>query len=255
MTAGEEPSLIAWLLQPIDSTRPHEVGILLSWHGRIMVLAWGVIIPLGIVTARFFKILPWQNWPEELDNPTWWQLHWKGQTAALVLTALGIILILFANHHASHPLHRWFGWSIAALGIGQALSGLWRGTKGGPTARAADGSPHGDHFDMTQRRLVFEKLHKSLGYGLLLAGITAVFTGLWAANGPIWMWLVILAWWLVLALVASILERYVGAYDTYQAIWGPDPDLPGNRKNYPSFGAIRPGDQPRIWFRKQINRH
>ena len=58
-----------WLLGPIDPSRAHEVGTLISWHARTMVLAWGILAPLAVMIARFFKVLPSQNWPGELDNP------------------------------------------------------------------------------------------------------------------------------------------------------------------------------------------
>ena len=44
-----------WLLAPIDGTRPHEVGILLSWHGRTMVLAWAFLIPGGGPDGTLFS--------------------------------------------------------------------------------------------------------------------------------------------------------------------------------------------------------
>jgi len=29
----------------IDPSRPHVVGFAISWHGRMMVLAWGFLFP------------------------------------------------------------------------------------------------------------------------------------------------------------------------------------------------------------------
>lgn len=40
-----------------------------------MVVAWGVLLPLGILIARFFKVTPRQRWPAELDNKFWWYSH------------------------------------------------------------------------------------------------------------------------------------------------------------------------------------
>jgi hypothetical protein len=57
-----------WLLAPIDATRAHEVGFAVSWHARSMVLAWAVLAPLAVVIARYFKVLPGQDWPRELDR-------------------------------------------------------------------------------------------------------------------------------------------------------------------------------------------
>ncbi|MEP1611254.1 MAG: hypothetical protein ABJL72_04960 [Roseobacter sp.] len=74
----------------------------------------------------------------------------------------------------------------------QILLGMKRGRKGGPAASAEDGDWHGDHYNMTPRRRMFEALHKVLGCGLLLLGTLAIFVGLWEANGPHWMWIVLI---------------------------------------------------------------
>lgn len=250
MTGAEEISLVQLLLDPIDPTRPHVVGALVAWHGRAMILAWGIVVPLGVVTARYFKILPWQDWPRVLDNPTWWHIHRTGHIAAVLLTLAGLALILLSDHASPSPLHRACGYALAGLGVAQVLSGVLRGSKGGPTATTADGSLRGDHFDMTPRRLVFERWHKGLGHGLLVLSMATVVLGLWAANAPLWIWVVISLWWLSLAVIVLLLEWRVGSYDTYQAIWGPDRALPGNRMDYRSFGSVRPGDLDRVWFRK-----
>lgn len=242
-------TIIDWLLSPIDPSRVHSVDVLLSWHARVMTLAWGVIAPVAVLVARYFKIMPRQDWPRRLDNPVWWRVHWKGQTVVVVLSALGLGLILAAPE-ASHsaPVHRILGYLILGFAVVQALSGVLRGTKGGPTAPGTDGALSGDHYDMTRRRLIFEAVHKSLGYGLLASGAVCILLGLWAANAQLWMWLFIPGWWGVLIAVAVWLQFRRGAFDTYQAIWGPDERHPGNRMKKQGWGTVRPGDLDR--FRK-----
>jgi len=254
MTGGEDVALLSKLLEPIDATRPHHVGQLVSWHGRIMVLAWGIIMPVAVLAARYFKITPRQNWPQQLDNPTWWHIHLKGQIAVVLLTLLGLAIVLMADHGLSSPPHRILGYCLIVLAIGQLVSGLLRGSKGGPTAPAPDGSLHGDHYDMTPRRLIFERWHKRLGYALIFMAMVTVLLGLWVANAPLWMVVLILSWWIALTMVALFLQFRVGAYDTYQAIWGPNPDLPGNRMNPQGWASRRPGDLDRIWFRKRTGK-
>jgi hypothetical protein len=82
---------------------------------------------------------------------------------------------------------------------------------------------------MTPRRVMFERIHKSVGHGSLVLAAAAILTGLHAANAPRWMWLAILGWWAALLFAALVLERRGGRVTTYQAIWGPDPRHPGNR--------------------------
>lgn len=229
-----------WLTSPVDPGRAHEVGFAISWHARSMVLGWGALAPLAVIAARFFKVLPGQDWPRELDNQSWWRAHWMGQALVAGLSIFGLALVLPSRWDAM-SLHNWLGYLVLVLMAVQVLLGVFRGSKGGPTAPAADGSPRGDHYDMTPWRLAFEFLHKLMGYVLLLLAMVTIVLGLWKANAPIWMWLVLLVWWAALISVFILLQRRGMAVDTYQAIWGNDPDHPGNKRPAPGWGMRRFG--------------
>lgn len=221
-----------WLTSPIDASRGHDVGVLLAFHARAMVLAWGIAVPVGIVAARFFKVLPWQDWPRQVDSRVWWNTHRLAQYGALALMALGLVLVLVDDRGAASPTpaiwqHRVFGYTALALGAGQALSAWLRGSKGGPTDPR--GRIRGDHYDMTRRRLIFERVHKRVGYLAFALAMAAILTGLWQVNAPGWMWLTICVWWAGLIWLAGRLHRRQPAVSTYAAIWGPDPIHPGNR--------------------------
>jgi hypothetical protein len=240
--AAAEAGAIDWLMQPIDAARPHRVGDETAWHARLMVLAWAVVLPLGVLAARFFKVMPRQDWPRMLDNKAWWRFHTTSQYlgGALILVGLGLALMIPASGAAMAFWHHWFGWIALALAAVQFGGGWLRGSKGGPTAPAADGSLRGDHYDMTTRRRVFEHVHKSVGYIALAVASTAILLGLLVANAPRWMWIAIPAWWLAIVVVFVVLQRRRLAIDTYQAIWGPDPAHPGNRLSPIGFGVHRP---------------
>ena len=230
----------AWLFVPIDATRAHDVTGLLAWHARVMTLAWGILVPSGILAARFLKLWPGQNWPERLDHPGWWHIHRACQYLAGMLTVIGLALILSrAGRGGPASPHVLFGWSVVMLAVLQFASGWLRGSKGGPTAPAPDGSWRGDHYDMTPRRVVFEYVHKSGGYlAALLAG-AAIVSGLWQANAPVWMWLVIGGWWAFCLIAFFGLQRHGMAFDTYQAHWGCDPIHPGNARPPIGLGIRR----------------
>lgn len=222
--------MMDWLTLPLDGTRAHEVGSAVAWHGRILVLAWGILSPLAVIAARFFKIMPGQDWPRELDNTTWWRTHKHGQTTVFVLTVAGISMTLFgAGSPGPYFVHEWLGYGVLALLALQVLLGYVRGSKGGPTAPAPDGSLRSDHYDMTARCGACEKSHKTPGYALLLLSAATITFGLWLANAPRWMALVNRRWWTRLLVLGLALQRRGWAADTYQAIWGPDPSHPGNR--------------------------
>ncbi len=195
-----------------------------------MVLGWGALAPAAVFVARYFKVLPWQDWPRELDNKTWWRFHWITQSAVLSLSVVGISLILLSPQNTGNAaMHRMFGFTVLLLGCCQVLSGLLRGTKGGPTAAGSDGSLRGDHYDMSLRRQLFETFHKIFGYLALINLAVAITSGLWEANALNWMWFLVFSWWAGLAMLAILLERRGWAIDTYRSIWGPDPTHPGNR--------------------------
>ncbi|MEM6620861.1 MAG: cytochrome b561 domain-containing protein [Pseudomonadota bacterium] len=225
--------MIDFLLAPIDPDRAHQVGAYVSWHGRLMVLAWGALFPLGILIARFWKITPKQDWPRELDNQVWWRAHLRLQYAGGAAMLAGLVLILLTE--TGDSTHAYLGWVVTGFAGLQFLAGWFRGSKGGPT----DTSVRGDHFDMTPRRLAFEHFHKFAGYGLLALAAWGVTSGMWQANAPIWMWLGLAGWWAALITAFIILQRQGRAVDTYQAIWGPDPSLPGNRRRPIGFGVTR----------------
>lgn len=233
--------MLDWLLSPIDAERAHEISFAVSWHARTMTLAWGILVPMAIFAARYLKVMPGQDWPNELDNKSWWHCHWMGQALAYGFSLLGFGLILGSRNGPFSPdLHTMLGYVVLALGAVQVLLGVFRGSKGGPTAPAIDGSLNGDHYDMTPKRLLFERLHRTLGYLALLLGALAILSGLWKANAPSWMWLSIVMFWCFLAVLSVVMQKRGMAVDTYQAIWGPDPSLPGNKIPKEGWGTVRP---------------
>ncbi|KQW64925.1 cytochrome b561 domain-containing protein [Variovorax sp. Root411] len=231
--------LLTWLASPLSGALDHAIGARISWHGRLMVLAWGVAVPLAILLARYFKVVPRQDWPRELDNKFWWHSHRALNYGAVILGCVAVALVWQGDRYAgtARNLHGWLGWSIFSLGLLQVLGGHLRGTKGGPSAPrlGTDGTVLdlcGDHYDMTPRRVAFERVHKALGYTMLMLVWITVLLGLWVVDAPRWMWLGLAGWWVLLSAVVWYLQSERGCLDTYQAIWGPDPELPG--------AAVRP---------------
>ncbi|OGA49168.1 MAG: hypothetical protein A3G25_13415 [Betaproteobacteria bacterium RIFCSPLOWO2_12_FULL_63_13] len=44
---------IEWLMTPISGAAVHHVEPWASLHGRLMVFAWAILMPIGILIARF----------------------------------------------------------------------------------------------------------------------------------------------------------------------------------------------------------
>ena len=229
-----------WWLAPLSGAVSHEIAPWAYWHARCMVLAWGVLLPLGAMVARFYKVVPGQDWPRVLDNKAWWNGHRRLQWAGVAVMTVGLALVLnrpgAAASHTAAVMHAWAGWAVCVAAWVQIFGSMARGSKGGPT----DARLRGDHFDMTPWRTTFERVHKVLGWGGVLASIGVIGLGLVAADAPRWMALLLALWWIALTAAFVWLQRTGRCIDTYQAIWGPAPSLPGNRVRPVGWGVRRP---------------
>jgi hypothetical protein len=243
------PSVAAiwqWLLLPMSGAHFHHVAPQVAWHGRIMVLALGLLLPIMIVIARYYKVVPGQDWPRYLDNPFWFLTHRRAGYWVTILATCGVITVAWKNHdlHPLSSLHGVIGWSVLLLSWFQVMGSRARGTHGGPMnpftrqPRPPEEWP-GDHFSMTRTRIVFEYTHKTLGWLLFLAAIIAIISGLYKADAPRWMWIAMLLWWTSAAIVVVVLQTQGRCIDSYQAIWGINPSLTGNRRKPIGWGVRR----------------
>ena len=92
--------LMDWLSAPLVGQGEHHIAPWAMWHARSMVLAWGFLLPLGASAARFFKVLPGQNWPTQVDHTGWWHVHRAFQWAGFGLMLLGLYLVDGQGHYA-----------------------------------------------------------------------------------------------------------------------------------------------------------
>lgn len=230
--------IIDWLMTPISGSLEHNIEPWTFWHARLMVFAWSIAVPLGILAARFFKVMPGQIWPEVKDNKAWWRAHRGLQYSGITSMLIGLALAWNRGQTADSlvaTVHARLGWVVITLGVLQILVAWARGSKGGPT----DKQMAGDHYDMTPWRLTFEWVHKSAGYLALLLSVVVVFTGLAVADAPRWMWLVLILWWLGLFALFAHLQRQGRCIDTYQAIWGPDTGTHASKLRPTGWGVRR----------------
>jgi hypothetical protein len=202
-------------------------------HGSLMIWAWGILLPLGAVVARYFKVTPGQDFPAELDNPFWWNWHRRLQYGGVTIATAALATILTETHGRFDTLHAWCGLTVLVFGWLQVVSTWFRGTKGGPTGtNAVSGDARtwrGDHYDMTPRRRLFEAWHKPMGWGVLVLAACTLLLGAHLSGAPAWLFglLGLLQASFALATLDGHLRgRWV---DTYLALWGPDPNHPGNR--------------------------
>lgn len=229
--------LFDWWLSPLSGASTHALDNWIVWHARSMVMAWGVLLPLGALAARYFKVMPKQDWPNEVDNRTWWHLHRAFQYSGVVIMLIGVVLVWGKGSQSSNvaALHVYFGWGVVSLGLLQVFAAWMRGSKGGPT----DIQLRGDHYDMTQHRLWFEAIHKAGGWLAIALAVATICFGLCAADAPRWMVLALASWWVLLVIYGFRLQRNQRCIDTYQAIWGPSLAHPGNQRSKIGWGTRR----------------
>lgn len=229
-----------WLAAPMSGAQVHVIDPAVAWHARIMVVAWGALMPVGAMAARFLKVTPAQDWPLELDNRTWWRLHLALQYMGVAMMIAAAALVATGAFGARPwTLHAALGWAALALGLVQVVGGWLRGSKGG-LAPGSSVPARGDHYDMTPRRIVFERVHKSVGWVAIGVAAAAIAAGLVLADAPRWMSIAIGVWWVLLGTAFTALQRAGRCVDTYQAIWGPSIEHPGNRRQPIGIGVRLP---------------
>lgn len=198
-----------------------------AWHGAMMLLAWLVLLPAGALVARFYKVLPRQDYPAVTDSRVWWRAHLLLQYGATALACIGLWTAWDAlggtwDWSNAHAL---LGMGVMALCATQVASGWLRGTKGGPTGTHADPADpatwRGDHYDMTRRRLLFEGWHKPTGYVSLLLAVPVVCLGAELIDAPWWVQALPVLSAMVFSIAFIRLTRLGRHVDTWSAIWGP----------------------------------
>jgi hypothetical protein len=221
--------VIANLSLSLSANPEHHIAPWASWHARLMVLSWGIVLPVGVLIARFYKITPSQDWPKVLDNKFWWYSHRTLQYLGISLMSIGVWFAWGQGglSSAGAYAHSIIGWVLLVAGWLQVLSSMVRGTT------------DGDHYHMTSKRLAFERFHKLIGWCAIALSIIGIILGLFLVDAPRWMLLVMAIWWLSLGVLFARLQQQGRCVDTYQAIWGPDLIHPGNRVKPTGWGVRR----------------
>ena len=205
-------------------------------HALLMVGIWFVLVPLCIISIRFFKPKPTFQGITEKIGPTnikwwWFHVHKYGLYLAVGLALGGMIFAIIVSGGFSGSLHSIFGAITILLGCLQVASSWFRGTHGGKYYNLAvpdDPSTwHGDHFDMTPRRRRFEAYHKTAGYLTGFFAVGAAASGLMQFHLPI-MAGVVLACAAAIFVLWMVLEYQGRRNDSYRAVFGYDPDHPFN---------------------------
>jgi len=208
-----------------------------NYHAFLMFGVWFVLVPLCIISIRYFKPKPSTYGITKkirLTNISWWwfNVHKYGLFLAIGLSLGGLAVALTVSRGFSGSVHSLFGIMTIIMGCLQVGSALLRGTHGGRYYNNADPDDpstwKGDHFDMTPRRRMFESYHKTAGYFTGFFAIGAVASGLMQFPIPV-LTGVMLTTALLVLVGCIVLEHKGRRYDGYRAVFGINPDHPHNK--------------------------
>lgn len=146
-------------------------------HGFFMVLAWGVLLPLGVWCARYKK-----NAEDRKDN-TWFKYHQALQLSGFLFFVIGFLIAVVmqdedkkTHFKRGHPT---LGLVMMILASIQILAGIFRA----------------DHE--ASWRAAWEVFHKYFGRVLLYLAFFTIFSGFRTLDGPP-VWMILFIVWLVL---------------------------------------------------------
>lgn len=124
-------------------------------HGVLNAIGWGILMPLGVIIARYVKVF-------ESADPAWFYLHVTCQTSAYIIGVAGWATgIQLGNGSPVHQTtHRNIGITIFSLATLQMFALLLR--------------PNKDN----KYRLYWNIYHHSIGYSVIILSIINIFKGL-----------------------------------------------------------------------------
>ncbi|KAL4579311.1 hypothetical protein LXL04_015452 [Taraxacum kok-saghyz] len=127
----------------------------LAVHGFMMFLAWGILLPGGILAARYTK---------HLTGEIWFKIHVYSQYSGLVITFLGILFAV-AELRGFHleSLHVKFGILTILTGCIQPINAYFRPKK---------------NENPSPKRAIWEFVHMYTGRSAIVIGIFALISGM-----------------------------------------------------------------------------
>ena len=127
-------------------------------HGVLMSIAWGVLLPVGIIIARFYRHVQPRTGPRAF----WFLHHQIFQYSGTIIAATAFIIALYMCRNTGNFInaHGKLGLVVMILGLLQPLN-AW--------IRPHPGAPY---------RTLWSAWHKTSGYCAAVLAIAAIFLGL-----------------------------------------------------------------------------
>ncbi|KAK7320364.1 hypothetical protein VNO77_29774 [Canavalia gladiata] len=178
--ANDRPLSHPKTLRHVDSTEKidltsssgHSTGQYRSFlrlvHGVLNIIGWGTLLPIGIITARYFRVFPFKC------DPTWFNLHIGCQLTGFLIGTAGWAIGLSLGHSSRYYTfqnHRTFGIVIFTFSTVQMLAFRLK-------PKVTD-----------DYRKYWNMYHHFLGYGLLAIIFVNIFKGISILKGGEgWKW-------------------------------------------------------------------
>lgn len=174
---GESPDVTTGLTHPGVADEPVDEGVSAAeageeapseddvplWitaHALLMVFAWVVLVPLGILSARPLG--------RERLGASWIRIHAFLQSTAVCLTLAGVgVAILYVGLNVGH-VHTILGFTITALAIKQAVLAMLRPRKDDYAT---------DDIVKPNALVIWGRMHNIVGKGLVVLAIVNVVLG------------------------------------------------------------------------------
>ncbi|XP_031281267.1 cytochrome b561 and DOMON domain-containing protein At3g59070-like [Pistacia vera] len=133
-------------------------------HGAVNMVSWGILMPIGVMTARYMKVF---------KDPAWFYAHIICQCLAYTIGLGGAATGIYLgnkSHGIQFNAHRYIGILLFILGFLQVLALKLR--------------PNKDH----KYRLYWNIYHHSVGYAIIILSIVNIFQGISILESKIWKW-------------------------------------------------------------------
>ncbi|GER51672.1 DOMON domain-containing protein [Striga asiatica] len=164
----------------------------LAVHGFMMFLAWGILLPGGILAARYLK---------HVKDDSWFRIHVNLQYSGLAIVFLGFLFAVAELRGLTFDsLHVKFGMLAILLALAQPVNAYLRPKKPAPGEEASF------------KRVVWEYSHFVTGRCAIVVGFAALISGMKHlgerygdenARGLSWA---LIVWFLIGALIVVYLE-------------------------------------------------
>ncbi|XVE72513.1 hypothetical protein DITRI_Ditri11bG0045400 [Diplodiscus trichospermus] len=143
------------VLSGSEATQHNNIDVLKLVHGIINAISWGLLLPMGAVTARYLRHI-------QALGPTWFYVHSGIQLSAFFLGTVGFAIGIRLGNMSpgvTYGLHRKLGFAAFCLGALQTLALLFR--------------PKTTH----KFRKYWKSYHHFVGYSCVVLGVVNVFQG------------------------------------------------------------------------------